>query len=288
VGKTTIAAVLGPRGRARGKRVLVMTIDPARSAWPTRWAPALDHEAREVPREAPARAGRAEAAAWPRSCSTRSGRSDELVLRLTPDPAAREPHLRECHLSQPDRTPSPAAASTRRRRSSCRSNRGAYDLVVLDTRQPRTRSTFSTRRGRLSGFLDGQVLKAPAAPRRGGGAREPGLFRSGSELVLRVLERVTDSSFWTAISEFLLASSSCSRASASARAKSRACCAIRAAASCWCRAGPAAGGGERARSGSGSKPKHSARRLVLNRVHRGRETHRRRDDPAQCGAPSAG
>jgi anion-transporting ArsA/GET3 family ATPase len=82
---------------------------------------------------------------------------------------------------------------------------GRYDLIVLDTPPASNALDFLDAPRRLSGFLEGQFLKVLLHPAAVVGRASLRIFRSGSELVLRGLERITGLEFLTAISEFLLA-----------------------------------------------------------------------------------
>ncbi len=205
VGKTTIAAVLGLEAARAGKRVLVMTIDPARRLADALGTGPLDHEAREVPRERLRALGAPEGGSLAALMLDTKRTFDELVLRLTPDPAARE----RIFANPIYRNLTDALAGSREYSATEKLlqvySEGRYDLIVLDTPPAAHALDFLDAPRRLSGFLDGQVLKLLLHPAAVVGRASLRLFRSGSQFVLRALERVTGLEFLTAISEFLLA-----------------------------------------------------------------------------------
>lgn len=205
VGKTTVAAALGLAGARAGKRVLVMTIDPARRLADALGTGPLGHEAREVPIERLREAGVHGSGTLSALMLDTKRTFDELVERFAPDPAARERIL-----SNPIYRNLTDALGGSREYSAMEKLRqmhveGSYDLIVLDTPPASHALDFLDAPRRLSGFLEGQFLKVLLHPAAVVGRASLRIFRSGSELVLRTLERVTGLEFLTAISEFLLA-----------------------------------------------------------------------------------
>ena len=91
VGKTTLAAAIGLGAAKRGRRVLVLTIDPAQRLADALGVGALGSEPQAIPRAAARRAS-----ACPRRASSHAmmldmkRTFDELVTRFAPDAAARE------------------------------------------------------------------------------------------------------------------------------------------------------------------------------------------------------
>jgi anion-transporting ArsA/GET3 family ATPase len=205
VGKTTVAAALGLAAARAGKSVLVMTIDPARRLADALGTGPLDHDPREVPRERLREAGVTGAGTLAALMLDTKRTFDELVLRFAPDPAARERIF-----SNPIyRNLTDALGGSREYSAMEKLHQmhvaGRYDLIVLDTPPASHALDFLDAPRRLSGFLEGQFLKLLLHPAAVVGRASLRLFRSGSELVLRALERVTGLQFLTAISEFLLA-----------------------------------------------------------------------------------
>ena len=115
VGKTTTAAAIGLHGAQQGRRTAVLTIDPARRLADALGTGPLGHEAREVPRERLDALGAPETGSLSALMLDTKRTFDELVLRLTSDPAARERALSAalCRRHRPGRHPAGPEASPR-------------------------------------------------------------------------------------------------------------------------------------------------------------------------------
>lgn len=205
VGKTTVAAALGLAGARAGKSVLVMTIDPARRLADALGTGALDHVPREVPRERLREAGVAGEGKLAAMMLDTKRTFDELVERFAADPASRERIF-----ANPIYRNLTDALGGSREYSAMEKLRqvhveGGYDLIVLDTPPASHALDFLDAPRRLAGFLESQFLTTLLHPAAVVGRASLRLFRSGSELVLKGLERITGLEFLTAISEFLLA-----------------------------------------------------------------------------------
>ena len=205
VGKTTVAAALGLAAARAGKSVLVMTIDPARRLADALGTGPLGHEPRAVPASLLRAAGVTGGGALSALMLDTKRTFDELVLRFAPDPVARERIF-----GNPIYRNLTDALGGSREYSAMEKLRqmhveGRYDLIVLDTPPASHALDFLDAPRRLAGFLESQFLTVLLHPAAVVGRASLRLFRSGSELVLKGLERVTGLEFLTSISEFLLA-----------------------------------------------------------------------------------
>nr|WP_284291110.1 ArsA-related P-loop ATPase [Angustibacter aerolatus] len=201
VGKTTTAAALGVRAAERGRRVVVLTIDPAR-----RLAQALGIE---QARQHPARGHRA--------LGRRPARRDD---------ARHEAHLRRdrrraLHARQGRADPGepllPGAlqARSRARRSTWRwrslglrsqaDRDGTWDLVVVDTPPSRSALDFLDAPQRLGSFLDGRFIRLLTAPAKAGGRAYLKVFAGGVNLVTSTLTKVLGASMLTDVQTFVAA-----------------------------------------------------------------------------------
>jgi anion-transporting ArsA/GET3 family ATPase len=198
VGKTTTAAALGVAAAQLGKRVLVLTIDPARrlaealgisenGLAPAALAPALQAEAGIAPP--------AELHAW--MLNTRVV-FEGLVSRLSATPEAARRildtalfrHLSELVAGMQEYTAAEALyelASERR-----------YDLIVLDTPPSRNALDFLDAPGRLSRFLDERILRLFLPD-----ATAFILLRKAAARIQEVLSRVFGEAFFREMQEFL-------------------------------------------------------------------------------------
>jgi len=198
VGKTTTAAALGVAGARLGRRVLVLTIDPAR-----RLAQALGIR-ENGPAPAPLAADLLAAVgvtppgelhAWmlnPRVVF------ENLVARLSPNPevarrvvsTALFGHLTRLVAGMQEYTAAEALFEL--------SQSGKYDLIILDTPPSRNALDFLEAPGRLSRFLDERILMLflPERPRFI-------LLRKAAQRVSDVLGRVFGDAFFREMQDFL-------------------------------------------------------------------------------------
>ncbi|MEE9279342.1 MAG: ArsA-related P-loop ATPase [Myxococcota bacterium] len=203
VGKTTVSAALGIEAARRGKRVLVLTIDPAKRLADALGIDGLDHEPRELdglPQIAVAPGGSLAAMVLDTKRTF-----DELVTRFSPDQESRARILANpIYRNLTDALAGSSEYSAMAKLHELWST-GDYDLIVLDTPPASHALDFLDAPRRLTGFLDSGFLKLLVHPAAAVGRAGFRLFRFGSELVLRALERITGIELLTAISEFLLA-----------------------------------------------------------------------------------
>ncbi len=168
VGKTTTSAALALRAAERGRRVVVLTIDPARRLAQAMGIEKLDNTPRPVP-------GLGSGAA------TSGGSLDAMMLDMkrTFDEVVESqasPERAAQILNNPFYvTLSSSFAGTQEymameklgqlRKDSRRS--GRWDLIVVDTPPSRSALDFLDAPERLSGFLDGRFIRLLLAPARG-------------------------------------------------------------------------------------------------------------------------
>ena len=199
VGKTTIAAALGLAAAQRGKRALVLTIDPARRLADALGVGDLGHDPVEVPREL------LRAAGVPPDGSLAAMMLDELLERYAPDEEA----LAQVLENPIYRNLTDALAGSREYSAMEKlyqlHNDGRYDLVVVDTPPAAHALDFLDAPRRLTGFLDSPILRLMFMPALAMGRTGFRLFRFGSNLFLPAIERITGIEFLRMVSEFLLA-----------------------------------------------------------------------------------
>lgn len=160
VGKTTTSAAIAMGLAAEGRRVAVVTIDPAR-----RLADALgiDELGSEPARVDPARfAGHGielRGELWAMMLDPKRT-FDELIGRLAPDAAARD----EILANRIYRELSSAVAGSQEFTAVAKlyelDRSGAFDTIVLDTPPSRNALDFLDAPDRLTGFLEGRALRA--------------------------------------------------------------------------------------------------------------------------------
>lgn len=208
VGKTSMAAALGIEAAARGRRTLVLTIDPARRLAHALGLDALDHTPRRIPDDrihaAGATRGAARGELFAMMLDTQRT-FDEVVERFAPDPGTRERILKNpIYRNLTDALSGSREYSALEKLHQLHASR-EYELIVLDTPPASHSVQFLDAPRRLTGFLDGSFLEAMMRPAAAVGRTSFRLMRKGSELALRSLERVTGLGFLRDLSELFLA-----------------------------------------------------------------------------------
>jgi anion-transporting ArsA/GET3 family ATPase len=205
VGKTTVGAAIGLEAARRGKRALVVTIDPARRLADALGVGELGHEPRTLPRKVLRKAGiegRGELVAMMLDTKRTF---DELVSRYSPDEEALERILANpIYQNLTDALAGSREYSAMEKLHQLHSA-GEYDLIVLDTPPSTHALEFLDAPRRLTGFLQSDFLKLLFRPALAMGRTGFRLFRFGSATVLRAMERLTGIGFLRTISDFLLA-----------------------------------------------------------------------------------
>jgi anion-transporting ArsA/GET3 family ATPase len=184
VGKTTTSAAVALGMAARGAKVAVVTIDPAR-----RLANALGlHELQNEPRRVdPARLGAdCTGELWAMMLDPKRT-FDELIERIAADPE----RAAEIKANRVYRELSTAVSGSQEFTAVAKlyelQREGDFDLLVLDTPPSRNALDFLDAPGRLTSFLEGRALKAFVRP-TGLGMRVLG---RGAAPLLSALRKVT-------------------------------------------------------------------------------------------------
>jgi anion-transporting ArsA/GET3 family ATPase len=187
VGKTTTSAALALRAAERGRRVVVLTIDPARRLAQSMGIEQLDNTPRPVAGLAP-------------DASAEGGSLDAMMLDMkrTFDEVVESqasPEKAQQILENPFYIAlSSSFAGTQEYMAMEKlgqihadaSRDGTYDLIVVDTPPSRSALDFLDAPERLSSFLDGRFIKLLLAPARGP-AR---LMTAGFSVVTNALTKV--------------------------------------------------------------------------------------------------
>jgi len=192
VGKTTTAASLAVEAAVRGRRVLVMTIDPARRLADSLGLAELGNEERAVDLTAALPGEEVRGTLHAMMLDTRAA-LEELIDRLLPDPAERE-RVRGNKLF---RVMLEQMVGVQEYLSGEKlydvARTGRYDLVVLDTPPSRNALDFLDAPERFAWLMDERIMRwfLPEPP---DGGERPGLLRrllsSSGNVVKRILGRV--------------------------------------------------------------------------------------------------
>ena len=199
VGKTTTSAALAVRAAEQGRRVVVLTIDPARRLAQAMGIEALDNTPRPVPGVDPAAGGSLDAMMLDMKRTfdevVQSQASPEKARQILENPfyvavsssfAGTQEYMAMEKLGQLDRQ---AVAS------------GRWDLIVVDTPPSRSALDFLDAPERLASFLDGRLIRLLLAPARGP-AR---LVTAGLGLVTRAITTIVGAQVLQDVQTFVAA-----------------------------------------------------------------------------------
>jgi anion-transporting ArsA/GET3 family ATPase len=172
VGKTTTAAAVGLRAAERGRRVVVLTIDPARRLAQSMGLVELDNTPREVHGVDDAGGGRLDAMMLDMKRTF-----DEVIEQhATPEKAAQifaNPFYQAMSSSFAGTQEYMAMEKLGQLRSAAEEAVAAgepgWDLIVVDTPPSRSALDFLDAPARLGSFLDGRLIRILSAPAKAGG-----------------------------------------------------------------------------------------------------------------------
>jgi anion-transporting ArsA/GET3 family ATPase len=187
VGKTTVAAAVAVRAADRGRRVCVLTIDPARRLAQSLGLDQLDNTPRQVPD-----VGGDGGALFAMMLDMKRTFDEIVEQHADPDRAA-------LILANPFyQTLSSSFAGTQEYMAMEKLGQlhqqavdsGIWDLVVVDTPPSRSALDFLDAPERLGSFLDGRFIRLLMAPARAGGRAYMKVIGAGFSLVAGVLTKI--------------------------------------------------------------------------------------------------
>jgi anion-transporting ArsA/GET3 family ATPase len=187
VGKTTTSAAIALGLAAEGRRVAVITIDPARRLANALGLDALGNEPQRVPaRRLEGHGIELRGELWAMTLDPKRT-FDDLVARLAPDDRAREEVLGNRIYQQLSGAVAGSQEYTAMAKLYELDRDGGFDVIVLDTPPSRNALDFLDAPERLTRFLESNALRAFLAP-TGLAAR---VAARGTGAVFAVLKRVT-------------------------------------------------------------------------------------------------
>ncbi len=188
VGKTTTAAALALRAAERGRKVCVLTIDPARRLAQSMGLTELDNTPRQVKGIQAKGEGSLDAMMLDMKRTF-----DEIVI------SSSEPERAQTILDNPFyQALSSSFAGTQeymameklgQLRQSAQES-GRWDLIIVDTPPSRSALDFLDAPKRLGSFLDGRLMKILAAPAKGAGRFGAKVFSTSIGVVTGTLTKV--------------------------------------------------------------------------------------------------
>jgi anion-transporting ArsA/GET3 family ATPase len=200
VGKTTTSAAIALGLAVEGRRVAVVTIDPARRLADALGVDVLGNEPQRV--EAARLAGHGlevEGELWAMTLDPRRT-FDDLVSQLAADERTRDEVLGNRIYQQVAGAVAGSQEYTAIAKLYELERHGGFDAIVLDTPPSRSALDFLDAPDRLMAFLDSPLLKSFVEP-SGLASR---IAASGSAALLRVLTRVTGSALIDELRAFLV------------------------------------------------------------------------------------
>ncbi|WP_430827865.1 ArsA family ATPase [Candidatus Protofrankia californiensis] len=199
VGKTTIAAALALRAAERGRRAVVLTIDPARRLAQSMGLSELDNNPREVVGVDCSAGGRLDAMMLDMKRTF-----DEIVLAHTTPDRARQLLDNPFYQSL-----SSSFAGTQEYMAMEKLGQldatGNWDLIVVDTPPTRSALDFLDAPSRLGAFLDGRLLRLLLAPAKAGGKMYLKVVGVGLGMFGKVLTKLVGAQLLTDVSQFVAA-----------------------------------------------------------------------------------
>lgn len=198
VGKTTTAAALGVRAAERGRKVVVLTIDPARRLAQSMGIDSLDNT--------------------PRKVSGVSGNGGELHammldMKRTFDEIVEghsDPERAQAILANPFyQSLSAGFAGTQEYMAMEKLGqlraRDDWDLIVVDTPPSRSALDFLDAPGRLGSFLDGKFIRVLMAPAKVGGRAGMKFLNVGMSMMTGTLSKLMGASLLKDVQTFVAA-----------------------------------------------------------------------------------
>jgi anion-transporting ArsA/GET3 family ATPase len=184
VGKTTTAAALALRAAERGRKVCVLTIDPARRLAQSMGLTELDNTPREVVGLDTAAGGSLDAMMLDMKRTF-----DEIVETHS------DPQRAKAILSNPFYVSLSSSFSGTQEYMAMEKlgqlkAAGTWELIVVDTPPSRSALDFLDAPQRLGRFLDGRMIRMLTAPARAGGRAYLKVFTLGIKVFTDVLNRV--------------------------------------------------------------------------------------------------
>ncbi len=202
VGKTTTSAAMACAAAQAGRKVLVLTIDPARRLASSLGLSELDNDPRRVAPELFAAQGLPmKGELWAMMLDTKHT-FDQVVARYSPRPEVAERILNNVIYQQI----SDALAGTQEYMAMEQlyelTRRNEFDLIVLDTPPTQHALDFLDSPDRMIGVLDSGVVKKVFGGAMKAGKTYLSWLRRSTKLVASLFERITGGELFTDMADF--------------------------------------------------------------------------------------
>ena len=203
VGKTTVSAALGVQAALLGKKVLTLTVDPAKRLADSLGLSELGNQEAQVPKERFLRHGKNPKGSLHAMMLDTKRTFDELIERYAPneDVARNIMHNQFYqHLSSAMTGSHEYLAMEKLYQIHLE---GRYDLIVLDTPPTKHALDFLEAPNRVRAFFDRSISQWFLKPYLTMGRLSLNLFNRTAGTVLRLVERFTGAEFLHDVSEFV-------------------------------------------------------------------------------------
>ncbi len=204
VGKTTTAAALGVRAAERGRKVVVLTIDPAR-----RLAQALGlEELDNTPRPVAGIDGSAGGSLDAMMLDMKRTFDEVVEAHATPEKAAQilaNPFYIAVSSSFAGTQEYMAMEKLGQLHAQMVDGSRDWDLVIVDTPPSRSALDFLDAPQRLGSFLDGRFIRMMTAPAKVGGRTSLKIFSAGVNMAGTVMAKLLGGDFLRDVQTFIAA-----------------------------------------------------------------------------------
>ena len=184
VGKTTTAAALALRGAEQGRKVCVLTIDPARRLAQSMGLTELDNTPRSVAGIDAAAGGTLDAMMLDMKRTF-----DEIVLTHADPQRAQQILANPFYVSLSSSFAGTQEYMAMEKLGQLKAT-GNWDLIVVDTPPSRSALDFLDAPQRLGRFLDGRMIRLLLAPAKAGGRGMMKVFTAGFSVFTNVLTKI--------------------------------------------------------------------------------------------------
>ncbi len=203
VGKTTVSAALGVQAALLGKRVLALTVDPAKRLADSLGLSELGNREAPVPEERFLKYGKKPTGSLHAMMLDTKRTFDELIERYAPNEEVARNIMHNQfyqHLSSAMTGSHEYLAMEKLYQIHLE---GRYDLIVLDTPPTKHALDFLEAPGRVRAFFDRSISQWFLKPYLTMGRLSLNLFNRTAGTVLRLVERFTGAEFLHDVSEFV-------------------------------------------------------------------------------------
>jgi anion-transporting ArsA/GET3 family ATPase len=204
-GKTTVAAALALEAARRGRKALVLTIDPARRLADALGVKSLGNRPEAMPRKTLDALDVPQQGNLSAVMLDMKRTFDDLVERFSESEEARDRVFENSIYQHVSNALAGSVEYSAMEKVFELHESGAFDLIVVDTPPAQHALDFLEAPQRLLEFLDSRLVKMLIHPAFAAGRFGFRLFHRGTQRVLKILERITGIGFLEDLSEFLIA-----------------------------------------------------------------------------------